>query len=234
MAQALALGQQGGLLGRLEPGRVDGRDQLLEVGALALGRLAPGPGRRQGALEAGEPPAQHPQAVRGRDDGRAREGVEHRELAGRPHQAPVLVLGGEAHQRAGERRHGVARGGLAVDQGPRAALGRHAARDDDLALVLGQLAQAEGRVVVLEPVPEALGDREGGLHERLARAGADGGRVGGRAGQQAERLGQDRLARAGLPGDGRQAPGRRQLGPLDDHEVADLERADHDRPNFSR
>ena len=148
MAQPLPLGPQGAPPRRVEPGRVDRRHQLLQVGPLALG------GRRAGARAAvrarsrpPEPPAQRPQALGARHGRRAREGVEHRELAGRAHQPPVLVLGREAHQGTRQRRDGLARRGLPVDQRPRAALGRDAAREDDLALVLGQLAQrrAPGR-----------------------------------------------------------------------------------------
>ena len=104
----------------------------------------------------------------------------------------------------------------------------------DLVLVLGQLAQRERRVVLVEPVPEPVGQREGGLHQGVARAGPHRGGVGRRAGEQAEGLREHGLARAGLAGDRRQAGRRRELGPLDDDEVADLERADHGRPNFSR
>ena len=169
VAQPLPLGEQRGLLGRIERRRVGGRDQLLELGPLPLGPTragpAPRPGRGRRRPGAGAAPAA---ARRPRDDVGAREGVEHRELAGRAHEPPVLVLGGEPHQGPRERRHGVARRGLAVDHRPRPALRRHPARQDHLVLVLRQLAQRQGRVVVLQPVPEPGGHRERGLHQRLA------------------------------------------------------------------
>ncbi len=234
VAQALALGQQRRLLGRVDLARVHLAHQLLEVGALALGRLPARPGRGEGPGDARQAAAQPRQAVRGRADVGPGEGVEHGQLARRAHQAPVLVLGREAHQGPRQRGHRLARGRLPVDQRPGAPLGGDAARDDDLALVVDQVAQGERRIVRLQGVPEAVGDPERGLHQGVLGARPHGRGVGGRAGQQAERLCQHRLARAGLARDGGQAAGGRQLRPFDDDEVADLERADHGRPNFSR
>ncbi len=181
-----------------------------------------------------EPTAQRPEALRPGDGPRARERIQHGHLTGRAHQAPVLVLRREPHERPGEGGDGLARGGLAVDQRPGAPLGGHPARDHDLVLVLGELAQRPRRVVLVEPVPEAGGQREGRLHEGVTRPRSDRPRVGRRARQQAEGLGEHRLAGPGLTRDGGEARGRGQLGALDHDEVAHLERTDHDRPNFSR
>ena len=232
--QPLALGQERRLLGGVEGRRVGRRHQLLQVGPLPLRRLAPGARRRQRAVDPGEPPPQHPQPLRHRHDVRPGEGVEHGQLARRAHQPPVLVLGREPHERPRERRDRVAGRRLAVDHGPRPALRRDPPRQDHLVLVLRQLAERQRRVVVLQALPEPGRQRDLGLHQRLLRAGPHRPRVGGRPGQQAERLRQDRLAGPGLPRDRREPARRRQLGPLDDDEVADLQAADHDRPNFSR
>ena len=144
------------------------------------------------------------------------------------------MLGREPHQGPGERRDGLPRRGLAVDQGPGAALGRNAAGEDHLALVVGELAQGERRVVVLEEVPEPLRHRQGGLDQGVARARPHRRGVGGRAREQAQGLRQHGLPRPGLAGDRGQPGRRRQLGVLDHDEVADLQRPDHGRPNFSR
>ncbi len=234
VAQPLALGQQRRLLLGVEAGVVHRRHQLLQVGALALGRLAPGAGAGERAIEGAQPPPQRRQPLGARDGLRAGERVERRELAGGADEAAVLVLGREADQRPGEGGDGLARRRLPVDQCPRPPLGRHAPRDDDLALVLGQLAQRRGRVILLQPLPEPLRQGDGRLHEGVPRARAHGAGVGRRTGQQRERLGEDGLAGARLAGDRRQARGRGELGPLDHHEVPHLERADHGRPNFSR
>ena len=234
VAQALALGAQGLLLLDADPGGVDRRHQLLQVGPLALGGVASRPRGREGPVEAPQAAAQRRQALGARDRGRPREGIEHRELARRAHQAPVLVLGGEAHQGPRQRRDGLPGRGLPVDEGAGAPLGRNAPGEDHLALVVGELTQRERGVVVLEAVPEPVRHREGRLDQRVAGPGSHGRRVGGRAGQEAERLCEHGLPRPRLAGDRGQARRRGQLGVLDHDQVADLERPDHGRPNFSR
>ena len=89
-------------------------------------------------------------------------------------------------------------------------------------------------VVLVEPLPEPLGQGEGRLHQRVPGPGPHRARVGRGAGEEPQRLGEDGLAGAGLPGDRGEPGGRRDLRPLDHHEVPHLERADHGRPNFSR
>ena len=234
MAQALALGPQRGLLQGVDAGGVDLAHQLLQVVALALGRLAPGARGRQRAADARQAPPQRRQPLGGRADVRPGEGVEHGELAGGADQAPVLVLRREAHQRSRQRRDRLPGRRLPVDQGPGPPFGRHPAGDDHLALVVDELAQGQRRVVRLQGVPVAGGHLEGGLDQGVAGPRPHRRGVGRRPGEEPEGLRQHRLAGAGLPGDRRQAAGRRQLGPLDHNEVADLERADHGRPNFSR
>ena len=234
MAEPLALGQQGRLLLGVEAGGVDRRHQLLQVGALALGRRAPGPRLGERPVERAQPPPQRRQPLGAGHHVGPGERVEDGELAGRAHQAPVLVLGREADQRPRQRRDGLARGRLAVDERPRATLGRDAARDHHLGLVLGEVAQRGRGVVLVEPLPEPLGQGEGRLHQRVPGPGPHRARVGRGAGEQRQRLGEDGLAGAGLPGDRGEPGGRRDLRPLDHHEVPHLERADHGRPNFSR
>jgi hypothetical protein len=234
VAQALALREQGRLLVRVEGRGVDRRHQLLEVGALALGGLAPPPRLGEGPVEPPQPPPQGRQPLGPGHDVGAGEGVQDGELARGAHQAAVLVLGREADQRPRQRGHGLARRRLAVDERARPPFGRHPAGDDDLVLVLGELPQRGRRVVLVEPLPEALGQGQGRLDQGVARPGAHGRGVGGRAGQQRQGLGEHGLAGAGLAGDRREPRRRRDLGPLDHDEVPHLERADHGRPNFSR
>ncbi len=232
--QPRALGRQVGRLDRIRRQRVDVGHELLELGAPAGGLLAPRPGGVDGAIQRSQAPPQPGQAGRpGRGLG-AGEGVERPELRGRRHQPAVLALPGESQRGPRERRHGLARGRLPVDQRAGAPLGRHAPRDHDLALVVDQVAQGRGRVVVLQAVPEPLGELQRGLHQGVLGAGPDRLRVGRRPGQQAQRLGQHGLPRPGLAGDRGQAGRRGQLGPLDHDQPPDLQRPDHGRPNFSR
>ena len=62
---------------------------------------------------------------------------------------------------------------------------------------------------------------------RLRRAGADLGSVRAQAGEEADRGEQDRLARAGLAGDGDEAGAERDVGLLDDREAAHGKGFDH-------
>ena len=173
VAQALALGQQGRLLVDVEAGRVDRRDELLQLGALALGGLAPRPGGGERPVEAAQPPAQRPPAARRRRRCRRR----------RRRRAP----------RAGWRgsRGGGARAGPRSGSAPRASdatASRGAAWPSIRARARPSAGtrramttsasssassrSARGRVVLVQPVPEAVRQGERRLHERVPRARA--------------------------------------------------------------
>jgi hypothetical protein len=65
------------------------------------------------------------------------------------------------------------------------------------------------------------------LDVRLVRARADEARVALRAEQETDRLGEDRLAGAGLAGDRVEAGVEREVGDADQHEVLDVQAAQH-------
>ena len=114
---------------------------------------------------------------------------------------------------------------------PRAAVAEDAARDHEPCLTL-RAQLGERRDVVL--VEEALRHVELRLDVGLRSVGADGGRVGARAEQQANRLREDRLAGASLSRDGVQTRSERELRLTDEDEVLDPEATKHDRPQRAR
>ena len=134
---------------------------------------------------------------------------------------PVLVLAVEGDERLGELAQIGHRRGAAVDERARAALRADAPREDDLLRVLRQaLAQlAAQRVRQLEHA----------LDVRLLGAGPDDAGPRPAAEQQIERVGQHRLARAGLPRQDVEPRREAQLGLLDQQEVLDAELVEHAR-----
>ena len=99
------------------------------------------------------------------------------------------MLGDHLDQRLADALEIVARAAAAVEQRARAALAPDAAGDDDALGVLGrELGQLLGQ----------LGVRERRLDVGLGAGRADQRRVGAAAEQQADRLGEDRLAGARL------------------------------------
>ena len=130
--------------------------------------------------------------------GRARERVEHRELVARPREPPLLELAAHREQALDRGGDVLARGAAPPRVGARAPVGEDPPRDDERLLALGpQLRERAERVVV--------GQVELRLDVRLAAGRADRRRVAARAEQQADRVREDRLARAGLAGDRVQA-----------------------------
>ena len=130
----------------------------------------------------------------------------------------------EREQPIGRGDEILARDAPAPGEGARAAVGAHPARDDEARLVVRpEVAQRLEPLLVEEPV----GHLELGLDVRLATRGADGRRVALRAEQEPDRLGDDRLAGAGLARE-RDEPGRElEVGLADQDEVLDPQSAKH-------
>ena len=154
----------------------------------------------------------------------AGEGVEHVELVRGPREPPLLELAGHRDQPLGRGGHVLAGGAAAPRVGAGAAVGEDPAREHEpLLAVRPQLGER------LEPVlvEQAVRKVELGLDVRLGRAGADRPGVALRAEQQPDRLGEDRLPRAGLAGD-RVQPGRElELRLADQDQVLDPQPPEH-------
>ena len=137
----------------------------------------------------------------------ARPGVEQVELAVELQQAGVFELAVKGDPLAQRRLDGGQRRHEAVEEGPRTPLAGDAARHRQrLAVVV-----------------------EDGLHERLLGARAHQALLALLAEQQADALGEQRLAGAGLAGD--DVEPRRELEPGlgDEHEVGDRQFSEHGR-----
>ncbi len=148
----------------------------------------------------------------------AAEAVEHLELIGRPREPPLLEL-------ARHREHALDRGGDVLPgsrSSPRvgagASVGEDAPGDDECVVVLRtQLVQL---LEVLWKVELRLDVclLAGGADERVVALGAE---------EEAQRLGEDRLAGARLPRDRVQAGRELELGLADEDEVLDAQPAEH-------
>ena len=92
------------------------------------------------------------------------------------------------------------------------------AAEDDL---LGAVGKALGELGQLGVVEQPVREREDSLDPGLLGPGPDDLRPRLAAHQQVERVGEHRLARAGLAGDRVQALAEAQLGPLDQQQVLD-------------
>ena len=135
----------------------------------------------------------------------AAERVQDLELRRGHHQPAVLVLAEEGHQPRGDRAQLLRRHGAALQVRARRAVGHHAAAEHQLRHVerdaLGQLGQLRvGR--------QGGGRLEDALDVCLLGAGTHDAAPRLAAEQQVERLGEHRLARAGLAGDRVQARSR--------------------------
>ena len=227
VAQALTLGGELLRLGRV--GR-DGLDlgqleaQQVEVAlarALALGELG------ELALEPGRLGVGGPVAGSAFEVGVAGEPVEHLELSRRQRQPPVLVLAVEGEQSRAERPQV---GGRRPSAPPTKALVRPDAPDPppegDL---LGAIREPFAQLGELRVVEQAGREREDTLHPRLIGAGTNDLRARAPSQQQIERMGEDRLAGSGLPGDRVQSRVEAQLRPLDQEQVLDPQLEQHRR-----
>jgi hypothetical protein len=150
----------------------------------------------------------------------AGERVEQVELVRRPRESALLELARHGDQPFGRGGHVLAGGAPAPGIGARSTVGEDTAREDEAVLVLGaQLGEGAQLVVVEEP-----GRRiELGLDVRLVAVRPDKRRVAAGAEQQPDRLGEDRLAGAGLAGDGVEPGTEGELGPADEDEVVDAQ-----------
>ena len=155
----------------------------------------------------------------------ARRRVEQPALHGRPHERARLVLRDDADQPLACRLQRRARGAAAHDQRPAAAVGRHAPRHDQPVLVVGhELAQ---------PANASSSSAPGGSEKDASTyaSAADGptSAASPRAAQhQPQRLGQHRLAGAGLARHHVEARRQIQLGALDQDEVRYEQTFDHE------
>ncbi len=221
VAQPLALGAQRVVLPRLGLERVERLDQRLELGQVA-GPLA-GPRERVGL----EPPGLAERAPgvghAGAELGAARApgGVEQVELHRGPGEPPGLVLGHDLDQSAAGRLEVGPGAASPPHERARTPVGDDPPGQHELVGVVGaQVGQDGGQ----RPGLDAL---ERGLDVGLAPGRADQRGIGLAAEQQADRLGQDRLAGARLAGDHRQPRRELELGAADENEVVDAKKGQH-------
>ena len=226
VAQAAALARQLILLAGPRVDLLHGLGERLQLGQASLLVGRPGlrlgeraPGRRR--ARARPSPSSLPAA---REVVPARR-IQQVELDGRAHEPARLVLRDHLDQRLADALEIVTRAAAAVEQRARAALAPHAAGDDDAFGALGrQLGQLLGQ----------LGVRERRLDVGLGCRRADEGGVGATAEQQADGLGQDRLAGARLTRQHVEAGMQRQPRRAHEHEILDHELLEHQRVNASR
>ena len=147
----------------------------------------------------------------------ARERVEHVELERRPREPPLLELPGHRDRALRGRGHVLARRRSAPRVRARAPVAEDPARDDERVLAGGlELGERFPRLGV-----------ELGLDVRLVAGRPDHGGVRAAAEQKADRLGEDRLACAGLARDRVQAGSELELGLADQDEVLDTQASQH-------
>ena len=165
----------------------------------------------------------------------ADEGVEQLELVRRPRKPALGELARQDEQPLGRRDDVLARDAPAPGIGPRAAVRADPARDHEARLVLRPELTERLEALLLE---EALRHLELGLDERLGRGGANRGRVALRAEEQPDRLGDDRLPRAGLARQRNEPRVELEVCLADQDEVFDPQPAQHgvivDRPRSGR
>jgi len=151
----------------------------------------------------------------------ARISVEQGQLMGPREQRLVFMLAVDLDQQGGQLSELARVGGAAVDPGAGAAFGTQHSP---------QLAVAV--FVEFLPAQPCLRVGQSGQIELRGQLGAvavraDHAAVGACAGQQHQRVDQQRLAGAGLAADHGQAGAERHLGGLDDGKMADIERSEH-------
>ena len=156
---------------------------------------------------------------------RADEGVQHVELVGGPREPPLLEL-------ARHRDQPLRRGGeiLARDRAPprvrpRAAVGEHAAREDEARLVLRP--QLGERLRARSSSKNPSGTSSSASTYASLAAGPTAAGIALDAEQQPDRLGEDRLARAGLAAEHVEPGGQLELRLANEDEVLDPEAAQH-------
>ncbi len=136
----------------------------------------------------------------------------------------MLVLAVEGEQPATEQFQVGGGGGATGDEGSGPPRSGHATPQDNL---LCALRQPRSEVGHLRLVEQPLGQVEDALHPGLLRPRPDDLWSCLAAHQQVERVGQHRLAGAGLAGDRVEPLAQAQLGLLDQEQVLDPELAQH-------
>jgi hypothetical protein len=222
VTQALPLGQEPLLVARLDA--LGSRDEVLELrqalrhpGGRARELLPPAPCGDQvapGALKIR--PA--PQLLL------ADEGVEDVELVRRTGEAALLELSGHGQQALDQRRQVLPRHGAPPRVCARAPVREDPARGDET-LLPGRPQLGEGGV--LGVVEDAVGQVELGLDVGLFRARSEIAGVAGRAQEETDRLGEDRLPRPGLARDRVQTRRKGEVGLADEDEALDAQTAQH-------
>ena len=156
--------------------------------------------------------------------------VEQRAMAARIDQAAVVVLAVQLDQRRGELAQQRRADRLVVDPRPRSAIGPDPPPQDQ------RLARLELDFGLRQGQPDRLrqlGELEGRGDARLLLAGAHQRSLGAIAEHQPERVEQDRLAGAGLPGQHAETRPAGEVERLDQDDVADRERGQHGRASIT-
>jgi hypothetical protein len=122
MRKAATLHQQSLLLREIGSDLIHLGDQSLELGPLTPGALTPLARLFHLARKHPEAPAHLRHLLGTGADRRARKGIEDRQLGDGPHEASLLVLAREAHERTDKRGNAVARRHLAIHEGAGAPL----------------------------------------------------------------------------------------------------------------
>ena len=225
MAQAAALAREAVLLAGLRIDLLDRVGECLQLRqpSLLVGGAGLGLGERAPRRDERAPGGAHLGA-------QAREVVaagciQQVELDGRAHEPARLVLGDHLDQRLADALEVVTRAAAAVEQRARTSLAANATRHGD---ALGSLRCELGQLL------GQLGVRERGLDVGLGGGRADERRVGAPAQQQADGLGEDRLAGTRLARQHVEPRVQRQPRGAHEHEVLDDELLEHQRVNASR
>jgi hypothetical protein len=151
----------------------------------------------------------------------AGEGVEGAAMGGRVEQALGLELAVDLDQRGAQFAQQPDRDRLVVDEGAAAAVGTDQPPQDQVALGVQPLGGGQGPCRMTGRQVEDRG------HAGPRGALAHGERIGAGAEREAERVEQDRLAGAGLAGQGDDARLEGDVERLDQDDVADGEAGQH-------
>ena len=222
VAKAAALGHEPLLVARFHA--LCAGDELLE-----LREALPAAGRVPGELvpeaaRGDEVPPRPPELGAAAQLLLADEGVEHVELVRGAGEPALLELSGHGEQPLDEGSEILTRHGAAPRICARAPVGEHATRGNE-PLLPGRPQLGDG--CVLGVVEDAVGQVELRLDVRLLGAGAEIAGVARRAQQQPDRLGEDRLARPGLPRNRVQAGREDEVGLTDEDEALDAQPSQH-------
>ena len=136
-------------------------------------------------------------------------------------QRPLIMLAMNFHQCGADRFQGLHADRLVVDEGAGAAVGKlHPSQDHLAGIVEAIVAEDGGGRMPLRDI-EHRGD--------LALFGAvtDQAGIAAAAERQRERIEQDGFARAGLAGQNGKAPGKFDIEPFDQDDVADRQTRQH-------